>query len=72
MLKSRESLEMWVKPHQKLEKCSEFPRFSLFGQDTTMTIFLYKVEFNVGNPQNLNGTIVVHLDMNYYKVEFDV
>jgi hypothetical protein len=58
---------MWVKPHQKSEKCSEFPRFSLLQKDNN-----YTVEIDYGNPLNPNGTTVGHLDMNShdYTVEF--
>ena len=56
---------MWVNPHQKSEKCSEFPRFSFIDKTT-----LYTVEFNDGNPRNPNGMTVDHLDMNYYTVKF--
>jgi hypothetical protein len=58
---------MWVKPHQKSEKCSEFPRFSLLQKDNN-----YTVEVDYGNPLNPNGTTVGHLDMNShdYTVEF--
>jgi hypothetical protein len=50
---------MWVKPHQKSEKCSEFPRCSLLQEDNN-----YKVDVDYGNPLNPNGTSVGHLDMN--------
>ena len=57
---------MWVKLHQKSEKCFEFPRFSLFWKDKD-----YTVEVDDGNPRNPNDTTVGHLDMNAcdYNVE---
>ena len=58
---------MWVKPHQKSEKCSEFPRFSLLQKDNN-----YIVEIDYGNPLNPNDTTVDHLDMNIYTMEVGI
>jgi hypothetical protein len=60
---------MWVKPHQKSEKCSEFPRFLTDGHDNTISNFVQSGDC-YGNPRNPDDTTVGHLDMNHYNKEF--
>ena len=47
---------MRVKPRQMLEKCSKFPRYSLF---------YYKVDIGHVNPLNPIGSTVGQLDLKY-------